>query len=1486
MAPTNDAAGVDLSEFQGPRRMSGRHAGVPKKPIYEEVAAFDAMTSSKLDGMNSASEVAAGLQKRRISGESDQDEDSKKAKGSQTKLGTSAKQSSKKTGASNPAASAEKTLTAGRPQAQRQPTLSMPITKSGTQAKKPVVMSPRKPYVRRPSATKQASADVDERRDSRDRKTEPTQLDESSRASVRRPSSSSIEENIVVSQNVGPALDVAFTQSGGKDGQEGTLAEEPRASVIRQGSTPGADITMADALVASEDAAPEPASPASSLLSDVPSDMLSDIEEAYKASLKPTRKANHVSMQSTAMEDAAEESVVRKPITRRKSPARAQAVNSKATTSFKASLVQTRSGRVVKRKGREGTFGGEMTIPTIADTGKAQDRTISLPTVTNTRKRKAAADESGLPDVPQPSKESARESEIIPAATGKLMVKFAIPSSKSKMPDLFEQLASNETAELPSDNEDQDDEYAGSEAEDASYEETAVKSQTLAAKASRKKSLLEKATAARRKYPAKAPTENKASRARATPTSKTPRPSKIATSTPIAQAPKHRAPDGLFTPPDTQPAIVSDYSEFNIDPRILAISKKLTHREPRATKPLPQGAPEVWADSRQALCETVPYFKMPQSGCHQNDRHVYSFLYDGASRCREYMDTDIIIGGAGGAMEQDSRTGQLVQKQDHLMSESQVQSVLNDIKHENPLIIICGNKSEGAICKMPHRYNVLGWYKPIAVWAEKTVGKGGKVYTTIKYRFERLNAAKKIWHAPTEPLLTDEERGLAITTDLVKQTCSHCSKTHPMVFVSGWMCLTPDCDLFWKLPNGHDAPYDNTLPYNPAFLFDRTPWEDEEEPYSVKPPVLNVGNTIGDNLTGINTRGMCCPECGRCNSRILFKGWKCYNPDCHFENFPKHIPVSVPMLHNPWENIGEGPSLARNKFGGGADVDVTYQHGFKVFRYSFPGVKGTLVHAVSNRKINRLPGGPDEMFATMQDQDKPGMDLHLERRRFGAEKLSADAGKPAPKALQEVAIGGTAQAALSKAPHVQSPTDIPTPLTSRSPNETEQLLEQASASCGGQESDSRGNFAKRTNILSTMPSSREDTAASLRRPATAEELLSDLLTQSSVENLIYSRINIMAASLMQERSLLERHMSGMNVDLIPTQEDTVMLDQHRDPPTQGDTGSMPADFADQLATAAKEVLTSPPVAKDQPKSASRTLAAPKNKSEDGEEEDEQEALAKTKTKDLIEDGDCMTAFSMNYGMPYKFVASGASLPFTDSPWPVRAARADLNWASRTLLDPADHEDLNELLIFAYLEGQKIEYHDDGESGLGPRIATLSLGGKAKMHLRMKMKHYVGCSKTGIFVDERPVPGSICGVVDGKVLTSEETYTHRLAAWEELEALRTTDKAAYTRRSKEIPKELGLFSKRMKKAEDMVTITLNHGDIVLMEGYEIQQYLEHKVVPEQCLRFALTCRTIRTEHLKEEEKPGYVIERDDEQMSSLRKMAEAKAKGKGKEAVRE
>lgn len=95
-------------------------------------------------------------------------------------------------------------------------------------------------------------------------------------------------------------------------------------------------------------------------------------------------------------------------------------------------------------------------------------------------------------------------------------------------------------------------------------------------------------------------------------------------------------------------------------------------------------------------------------------------------------------------------------------------------------------------------------------------------------------------------------------------------------------------------------------------------------------------------------------------------------------------------------------------------------------------------------------------------------------------------------------------------------------------------------------------------------------------------------------------------------------------------------------------------------------------------------------------------------------------FSINFGMPYKFAAATASHPFSAAPSSITHTRSRLNWAAKFLMTQEagvayaqieqewGAKEFNELLALGYFEKQAIDFHDDGESGLGPTIATLSL----------------------------------------------------------------------------------------------------------------------------------------------------------------------------------
>ncbi|KAM0712083.1 hypothetical protein Q7P37_011177 [Cladosporium fusiforme] len=738
--------------------------------------------------------------------------------------------------------------------------------------------------------------------------------------------------------------------------------------------------------------------------------------------------------------------------------------------------------------------------------------------------------------------------------------------------------------------------------------------------------------------------------------------------TPISAS---NAVQSLPTPPSSQ----SSQSDFLglIDPDLLKLSQSLAHREPLESKPPPIGKPEVWAPGRQELCETLPYYKSAHSGCYANGGNIYSFMFDSVGTSREYMDQDIIIARMGGSMATDAKTGAMYQKADHDINDMQPQSVLNNMAQKNPLVIICGSQNQGSVTKMPHRYCVLGWFKPTHVWGEMTKGKKGPV-KTIRYRFERLDRSNASWYSASSSPAGDNDTPASPSLEM--RECQACGKACPQVYLLGWMCTNPECSEMWKLPNGQHAPYDE-LDYHPAFLLHRTYWEREDPPFSLNPGIPQIGQHFGDNLTYINTRGVVCPDCGRCNTRYLFTGWRCDTQGCNWKLMPEHQVVMPANLHHtPWDITSAGPSLIKATAKPAINTKVKYYHNYKVVRYTIEGVDGAVIVAKANSKVVSEPGGPDDMFREMQ-----GVDVGLERRM------------------------------LRKAVDVE-------------------------------------------------------------------------------------------------------------------------VDQQKE-----------------------------------------TLAKPTD--EDGEPEDVPEDDADDHHK--AEVGARMTAFGMNFGMPYKFIASGDSKSFEDAPAAIRAARSRLNWAQSAFVnDQAGYQDFNEELVFAYMEDQKIKYHDDGEKGLGPRIATLSLGAAATMSLRVKAKYFSHVSNTGVFTDEKPLPlpllessGYASGyksktrsaALQGSAKPSKDTHTGRLDAYAELQALRQAgDSEAFRRRSKEIPKELEL---RRKQADAILSFHLTHGDVVIMEGEQIQKYLEHQVEPHGNLRFALTCRTVLPNHLPPYQLPPYEVKPDEE-----------------------
>ncbi|KAK7536864.1 uncharacterized protein J3D65DRAFT_553080, partial [Phyllosticta citribraziliensis] len=622
------------------------------------------------------------------------------------------------------------------------------------------------------------------------------------------------------------------------------------------------------------------------------------------------------------------------------------------------------------------------------------------------------------------------------------------------------------------------------------------------------------------------------------------------------------------------------------------------------SKPPPVREPEVWADGRQALCETLPYYHAYQSGGYVTGGFAYGFMVDKESSARDYMDSEVLITRAGGGLSRDANSGSMVRGSDQSLKSSQVQGVRNSMDFFNPVAIISGDRNPQAPCAMPHPYNVLDWFKPAYVWAEKSNG-----HVVVKYRFEKLDKDKSSWWMP-QGLEEPAKLGSLPAPEI--KTCDDCSESSTRVYLQGWMCLQPQCANFWKI-DGLE-PEEASLLYDPRFLKQYTPWGHSSAPQPLRPEPMRLGSmpVLGDDVSWAAGKGIACPDCGRCNSREVWKGWQCGNPACSFEYSLPHSLIPPSGIRNPYDPASKGYTSSKDQvLSSSVGLEVEFANNYRIHKYIIPGIPGFIAHFIANGTVNEELDGPDDMWTELQST--------------------------------EIGL--------------------------------------------------------------------------CRRPLQCSTLRGPMLTQH---------------------------------------------------------------------------------------------------------------------------------FSVNYGMPYKFIASTESHSFENACKAIKDSRSRLNWAARQC-NPDHGNEFNELLALGYFERQGIDYHDDGEKGLGPTIATLSLGSTSNMKIRMKAKHHNGATKSGAYVDLPPIPGCL-------------KYEERKAAHDALEQLRAQGEFdAAKARVKQLPKQLGLKSKG--NAKDVLNMFLRHGDIVIMHGAKIQQYFEHTVEHAGKLRFALTCRYIDPESLPPADRPSYMVEAD-------------------------
>ncbi|MCJ1433561.1 hypothetical protein MMC27_002924 [Xylographa pallens] len=412
---------------------------------------------------------------------------------------------------------------------------------------------------------------------------------------------------------------------------------------------------------------------------------------------------------------------------------------------------------------------------------------------------------------------------------------------------------------------------------------------------------------------------------------------------------------------------------------------------PVLPRPEPHGAPPAWAESRQALCETLPYYRAFNSGAYTSGGLAHGFLLNLDSTAGSLMNEEIVITRAGGHCGR-NEFGEMEQISDHSADESCILSFKNNMNCQYPLALIVGKQNTDCPTVIPHQYCVMDWFQVTDIWPEK---KNAKV--CFKFRFEKIDRTTKSWWAPKgspEPV-----RSVALPPCAYKEDCYMCGESSKQIFEHVWMCLNNDCSEFWRI-DGHEVTC--PLTYNPVFLEERTHWRDEIKPPYDLAPRLPQPNSPDEASYAFNRacwKGIVCPKCKRCTSRRHWDAWRCETQDCGFT-------YNVPQ-----------PVLAPTALMGGHDVETTghavprdqavhpvtmqlpvFNGGWRIHTYELcPG--NTITHFHANESVNQQSGGANELFKALQKDNCMGlqrfpMKMHAGTGEVLAQHFSLNYGMP------------------------------------------------------------------------------------------------------------------------------------------------------------------------------------------------------------------------------------------------------------------------------------------------------------------------------------------------------------------------------------------------------------------------------------------------------------------------------------------------------------
>ncbi|SNX81580.1 uncharacterized protein MEPE_00285 [Melanopsichium pennsylvanicum] len=710
--------------------------------------------------------------------------------------------------------------------------------------------------------------------------------------------------------------------------------------------------------------------------------------------------------------------------------------------------------------------------------------------------------------------------------------------------------------------------------------------------------------------------------------------------------------------------------------------------------------PIIWSETRQELCESLPYYRAYQTGCYVTgalgrppsksqkalgrkyatlkDSIPYGYLLAGWPSRRDAWSHNgtVIISHGGGKSQVDESSGPSVAKtaslkHDQSADGSTIRALLHSSRHRLPIVLIAANNYALLPFKLACSYAVLGWYLITDGWAEREASDGDTGFVRWKFRFEWIPAqGQPWWHLPGQRFKQGWDPSQRIETFTQAQ----------LHLVAQMRAKQKSQNSFASASSSASASGSSTSSLS-SHLSSLKPLDDEERQQLLFGPIEITAELVSITSSSIDATTPCnlsyaatCINC-RCPSPVIFDlGWLCLQTECtrFFRLSSGQYPAEDYLVFDPDLLRPQGDAL-NDAFPGGRPPfpliprrpssksmdqarglwcrncgrlscrELIYRPrcahcGHKVGHWRPLPIIPPPKLVISPFDFTAFPNGTSSTIFNPLISPSSGIVMSV-RKDNGLAMYT----------FKFAAMFGDCCVHLIQADVDDGAREVAANQIFAEFQKHAWPVDPAGVNAKPKRKTKKGN-KKRESKKKRRKIEKEALSESTKSVSNA--------SSSDVPLAVETRIKVEQSSRPPETF------------------------SNAMPPVPPFNGAKPQHAQPRVVPFRRHTL------KHHAGGSGRMLTQ---------------------------------QFTCNYGIPYKHVVAMGTEPLDSTSPPVILSTLDL-LHSRTRAILPDTQDFNELYPVLYLEHQKMSFHDDGEPGLGPIVSSLSLGSPCRMKFKLKVKH--------------------------------------------------------------------------------------------------------------------------------------------------------------------